>query len=195
MAQPEKGWVKILDSATIANAVKSLAGVLNTRFAGKSVVVVCILKGAVYFHVDLVRQLTMPCSEYFIEATSYHNNQTGGKLNIMSSINPEKFVGREVILIDELFDKGHTLTEIREALHIKAAIPYERITTCTLFRKETALGEGCRSPDFYGIRVPDVWLVGYGLDDRQEKRGLTDLWACPKAPGIPKSVDDARIFP
>src|SRR5208282_4632974 len=128
---------------------------------------------------------------YFIEATSYHDNQHGGPLNIMSSIEPSKFVEREVIIIDELYDNGRTLLEMCEAIHQKAHVPYERIFTTTLFRKnkKTAFPP----PDLFGAWVPNVWLVGCGLDDKQEKRGWTSLWGVPKTDPSQKTEDD-RIF-
>lgn len=185
------GWLKVLDRDEVQMCVRYCAEILNTRFKDTPVVAVCILKGAAFFYVDLVRRLVMPCSCYFIEATSYHNNQTQGSLSIMSSIEPSKFAGRHVILIDELFDNGHTLSEIRTAISQKANVPFDRITTCTLFKKEKQGDLKYPLPDVVGVMVPDVWLVGCGLDDRQEKRGLEDLWACPKTDGIEKSIDDS----
>lgn len=184
-------WRVILYQNEIERCIQRCADSLNVQYRDKKVIVVGILKGTVFFYVDLVRKLEMPYSCYFIEATSYHNNQTSGSLTIMSSIEPSKFVGRHVILVDELYDNGHTLHEIRNAIVEKAHVPEEMIYTCTLFKKEKLTTY--RPPDLYGIAVPDVWLVGYGLDDRQEKRGLTTLMACPKEGGVPLTDDD-KIF-
>ena len=183
-------WRIIASRSEITTAIQRCADEINERFRGRRVVVVCILKGAVFFWVDLVRLLTIPNSSYFIEATSYHG-QTQSKLSILSSIEPSKFVDREVILVDELYDNGHTLEGVRAAIIEKANVPPSRIFTCTLFQKNKS--SACRPPDLYGILVPDVWLVGYGLDDRQEMRGLTTLWAKPKEDGVPKTEDD-KLF-
>jgi hypoxanthine phosphoribosyltransferase len=180
-----------MNSDSVQKAVRRCAEALNERFRGKKIIAVCILKGAVFFYVDLIRLLNMDCSCYFIEATSYHDNQHGGTLSIMSSIEPSKFAGREVVLIDELYDNGHTLLEIRDAICHKAQVPYERIFTTTLFRKNKKTA--CPPPDLFGAWVPDVWLVGCGLDDKQEKRGWTSLWGVPKTDSAQKTTDD-RIF-
>ena len=179
----------VLTEEEINCCVKKCADLINKKFNGKNVIVVCILKGAVYFFTDLTRKLTIPHSCYFIEATSYHNNQTQStNLSILSSINPDKFVDKHVVLLDELFDNGHTMFEIKKAIHEKANVPLEMIYTCVAFIKGKTTNYP--PPDLFGIAVPDVWLVGYGLDDCQEKRNWTNLYACPKSSGIPENTDD-----
>ncbi len=184
-------WRIIISSEEIQTVIKKLADKINRDFYGKSIVLTCILKGAVYFFVDLTRHLNIPYSCYFIEASSYHNNQTQSEdLKILSSIEPSKFVDKTVILLDELFDNGFTLSATKKAIQEKANLSADRIYTCTLFKKS----KDCvlyQQPDLYGLSVPNVWLVGYGLDDRQEKRGWPHLYACPKCPEVEKTPDDA----
>lgn len=183
-------WKLILTPEDINSCVKKCADTINDKFRGKNIILVCILKGAVYFFVDLSRYLKIPYSCYFIEASSYHNDQTqSDKINIGSQIEKSKFIDKYVILIDELYDNGHTMEYIREMIHTKADVPLDRIFTCTLFKKNkpSILSDKL---DLYGIEVPNVWLVGYGLDDRQEKRGWTHLYACPKTVGLEPTADD-----
>ena len=182
-------WKLLLREEQIQYRVKKCASVINKKFMGKKITIVCILKGAVYFFVDLTRYLTVEHSCYFIESSSYHNSQTQSEVcSIMGSIEPKKFVNRDVILIDELFDNGLTLYQVKNAIHEKAEVPLDKIFTCTLFKKNklTKYPE----PDLYGIVIPNVWVVGYGLDDKQEKRNWTALIGCPKSEGIPESEDD-----
>ena len=93
-----------------------------------------------------------------------------------------------MVLIDELYDSGTTLNAVIEDLSDR--IDTGHITIVTLFKKERSQNQH-QQPDFYGVLVPDVWLVGYGLDDRQEKRGWPVVYACPKATELEKTVDDA----
>lgn len=187
-----KDWRMILTEAEIRSCVQKCAAKINHDFAGKDVVLTCILKGAAYFFVDLSRELKIPHSTYFIEASSYLNSQTQSEeVKILSQIVPAKFQNRHVILIDELFDSGRTLEKIAHAIQDRADIPANMITTCTLFRK--IRDDVAAVPDIYGISVPNLWYVGYGLDHNQEKRGWTYLFACPKTDGIEKSTDD-NIF-
>jgi hypothetical protein len=104
---------------------------------------------------------------------------------------PKKFEGKKVILLDELFDNGTTLHQVKQKLLQELNKSEEDIFTCTLFRK--AKPTSWPAPDLWGIDIPDVWVVGYGLDDAQEKRGWPHLYACPKLPEIPKTDAD-RIF-
>ena len=88
---------KILTEEEIQIAVKKCADAINDTFKGKRIIIVCIFKGAAYFFVDLTRQIKIPYSTYFIEASSYHNSQTQSEcINILSSIEPSKFVNRHV---------------------------------------------------------------------------------------------------
>lgn len=185
-------WKLLLTEKEIQATVKKCAKIIKKQFEGKDIVIACILKGAVYFFTDLTRQLTIPYSCYFIEASSYKNQQTQDEeVEILSKIVPEKFSGKHVILIDELFDNGNTLTKVKLAISEKAKVPLDMIFTCAMFEKNKPTIYP--KPDLFGISVPDVWLVGYGLDDKQEKRGWKCLFACPKSADAEKSPDD-QIF-
>ena len=185
-------WRMVLTKKEIKACIKKCADRINREFDGKDVVLTCILKGAAYFFVDLSRELIISHSTYFIEASSYLNSQTQNEeVQILSQIVPSKFKDRHVILVDELFDSGHTLSCIKTAISEKAAVPKEMITTCTLFKKIRP--EIKTNPDIFGIALPNVWYVGYGLDHNQEKRGWTYLFACPKCEGVEKNTDD-EIF-
>lgn len=185
-------WRLILTDFEIDHGVQKCADFINKNFVGKEIVLTCILKGAVYFFADLSRKLLIPYSCYFIEASSYKDNQTqDDKLEILSRIIPSKFENKYVILIDELFDNGNTMKLVKEAIHLETKVPEEKIFTCTLFKK-TKNNKKCEDfhLDLYAIDVPDVWLVGYGLDDQQKKRGWTHLFACPKENESDKTKDD-----
>jgi hypoxanthine phosphoribosyltransferase len=178
----------LISKAEIQKSVCKCASVINAKFAGKDVVVVGILKGAVYFYVDLTRKLTIPHSCYFIEATSYHDSQSQSGLSIFSSIASGKFTNKHVILVDELYDGGKTMDAIKRAIHEKANVPYDMIFTCALFKKNKKTEYPAL--DLYGISLPDVWVVGYGLDDKQQNRHFESLYAVPKIEGIEKTDDD-----
>ena len=185
-------WKLIMTKREIRKSVKYCAKVINEKFVDKDLILVGILKGAIFFYVDLTRYLTIPYSCYFIEASSYLNEQTqDDNVEILSLINPSKFVNKHVILIDEIFDNGHTMARVKEIINQQAGVPMEKIMTCVLFKKNKLNHQ--EGPDLYGIEVPDVWLVGYGLDDNQEKRGWPHLYACPKNNKEDQTPDD-KIF-
>lgn len=183
-----KNYLVVMDSLAINKCVDKCANYINRKFDGQDIICVGILKGAVYFFVDLTRKITIPHSCYFIESSSYHDNQTQSECNIMSSIEPSKFLNKQVILIDELFDNGETMFQVKKAIHEKANIPLDKIFTCTAFKKNKITKY--ESPDIFGAIVPNVWLIGYGLDDKQKCRNYVELYACPKSENVPKTEDD-----
>lgn len=191
----ERDWKLILTDQEIDNVVESIAQVMNNMFYDKNVLLVCVLKGAAHFTVDLSRKLTIPYSIYYLTASSYHNGQTQSSVVLVDDLNPSKFVGKQVVVLDELYDNGTTLADVVSKLKSHAGVDAANITTCTLFKKnkkEDTRNSSCL--DTWGITVPDCWLVGYGLDDQGEKRGWPHLFAVPKPSGSTLSDADKMVF-
>jgi len=194
-AHIKESWRLLLTFNEIQQFVQKVADELNTKLEGKEIIACCLLKGCVYFFVDLTRKLKIPYSTYFIEVSSYHSQKQGDYVQIASQIVPSKFAGKKVLLIDELYDNGATMDHVKQLLlnNKELNLANEDIYTCTLFRKKKKVN-AFPPPDFVGCDgMPDIWVVGYGLDDMQEKRGWQHLYACPKIEGIPKESDD-KIF-
>ena len=188
-------WQMILSQQRIEATVALLARRISTQFStsSKPLVLVGILKGVFIFLSDLCKNLTIPYTVYFLEASSYHG-QARGEVKFASEIVPEKLKGHHVLLLDELFDNGHTMAAMRQTLlaHEELGLTEADITTCVLFSKNS--GTRLPPPDIVGFdNLPNVWYVGYGLDDNGEKRGWPHLFAVPKAPGVPLTADDARF--
>ncbi len=188
-----KEWVKIACAEELQKHVRDFGKELSKQFenAGE-IVVVCILKGAMYFCTDFTRNFTPEHSLYAIECSSYGDKKEQGKTEILSIINPSKFKGKKVVLVDELYDNGATMDFCKKEIHKKAEIPLDDIYTVAFLKKkkENALG----GLDMFALSVPDVWLVGYGLDHKQKLRNLTDLWAVPKEKEEMKTVGDKEVF-
>jgi hypoxanthine phosphoribosyltransferase len=150
------------------------------------------LKGAAYFTVDLSRKMVTYHSLYFLETSSYKNGQTQSKDLILPLINPDKFVGRKVVLVDELCDNGKTMELVKQSILKNTQVKNCDILTCVAFKKEKE--RVYPEPDIFGAALPDVWLVGHGLDDRQEKRNLTQLYGVPKSECVKKTIDDIIFY-
>lgn len=187
----------LMTASEIEHCVKELAKRIardygpNGVHAGKPLVLVGILKGVFVFLADLARALSLECSVYFIEASSYGDAQTQGAVRFLSTIEPSKFAGRQVLLVDELFDNGKTMHGMREALlkHPELSLDASDVHTCALFSKDS--GSELAQPDYVGIAgLPALWLVGYGLDAQGNYRGLPHLYAVPKAEGVPRCPAD-----
>lgn len=187
-------WKLLADHKTIKKHIQKCAEYINANFVGKDVVLTAVLKGAIYFFTRLSQKLVIPHSVYTIEVSSYSDSQKQDNVKINSNIVPEKFANKTVIIVDELYDNGHTMETVKQHICQTCKLPDSNILTCTLFKKikGNSFLEDCKNggPDLYGMLVPDVWLVGYGLDHKQYLRNWTSLYACPKSEDIKKSIDD-----
>lgn len=185
--QDHKNYRLILTKEEIEAGVRIVAHRLETWCRGERIVLVGILKGAFMFLSDLCRALSRPYSVYFVEASSYKEGRVQGDMSVSSDVSSSKFVDgttnrpHKVVLIDELLDNGKTMQDMK--LHfldrLKASHTENDILTCCLFSKQRP--REWPEADITGIpNLPDLWLVGYGLDDRGTKRGWTELFAVPK---------------
>jgi len=191
--QDSKSLRLILTSEEIQAGVRVVAHRIETWCKGERIILVGILKGAFMLMSDLCRVMTRPYSVYFVEASSYKEGRTQGDLTMCGpDIVPSKFMDsttkrpHKIVLIDELLDNGKTMQDMK--LHfldkLKDSHTENDILTGCLFSKERA--RECPEADVTGIpNLPDLWLVGYGLDDRGTKRGWTELFAVPKVKIVP----------
>jgi hypoxanthine phosphoribosyltransferase len=138
--------------------------------------VVCVLKGAFIFTADLVRNLTVPCRIEFIRASSYGTHRASTGRVMLDHHHDPHVEGKHVLLVEDILDTGLTLSRILEELrsHNPASL---RI--CTLLDKPSARTIAV-SADYTGFTIPDIYVVGYGLDAAGKYRELPYV-AIPKA--------------
>jgi len=171
-----EGWKCLINGFDVHHQAGVLARKLDIKFHKEKgdIVLCCILKGAAYFLVDLSRaleSLDVNHSIYFIEASSYVHQTQAEHMSITREIVAEKFIDKHVVLIDELYDNGKTL---------KLGNNIRSLTTCVMFRKKKKEKPNFPQPDLIGFDdLPDVWLVGYGLDYDGLHRGSLALFAVP----------------
>ena len=160
----------------IAAAIQRLALELDQVYSsGPPVVMVAILKGAFVFLADLARQMSVPVgSMEFIRVSSYGANQTtSGEPIIAVGIPAEAVRGQEVLVVEDIVDTGLTTAAVLEQLqnHRPASI-----RVCTLLDKPSRRQREVPI-DHVGFTIPDLFVVGYGLDFDQRYRELPDLYA------------------
>jgi hypoxanthine phosphoribosyltransferase len=137
-------------------------------------VVIGLLQGAFIFMADIMRGLSKQSktpSTDFLWLSSYGDTQVSGRLNIIADLQ-RPISGRQVLLVDDVYDTGKTLAFAKEYLKAKGA---KEVLTCLLARKPEAAQ--LPPPDYLGFDLPNVFLVGYGLDDGGRGRGLCDICA------------------
>ncbi len=145
-----------------------LAEAINAAYAGRTVVVVGVLKGSFIFLADLFRRLTMPCELDFMAASSYGNQTTStGFLNITKDLTAD-IAGKDVLLVEDIVDTGNTLSYIKEYLLTKGP---ESVRICTLFDKPSRRKKSI-TVEYVGAEIEDLFIVGYGLDFAEHYRNL-----------------------
>ena len=155
----------------LAEAVKKLGQQITRDYAGKKPVLVCILKGASVFFVDLIREIDLPMSMDFMAISSYGSaTKSSGVVRIMKDLD-KPINGKDVLVVEDIVDSGMTLSFLRENLLSRGA---KSLKICTLLDKP----ERRRVPlhvDYFGFVIPDEFVVGYGLDYAEKYRNLPDI--------------------
>ncbi len=155
----------------IANAVKMLGEMITKDYEGKAPVMVCILKGASVFYVDLLREIDLPVSMEFMIASSYgHGTTSSGNVRIVKDLDYD-VAGRDVILVEDIVDTGVTLTFLKNLFRERGVAS---VRVATLLDKPARRKVELKA-DYYCFTIPDAFVVGYGLDYDQKYRNLPDI--------------------
>lgn len=145
----------------IHQRIKELADNLNKFYAGEEVIAICVLKGAVLFATDLVRELNMPVKLEFIRLSSYGSSTTtSGKVNAVDIKLPD-LNGKNVLIIEDIVDTGLTAKFLVDFIHMNFHV--KNLKFCSLLDKKITRKVDIE-PDCYGFEIDDKFVVGYGLD-------------------------------
>ena len=159
----------------IRQSIDRLAMEIERREEGRPLTVIAVMTGSIIFLADLVRKLNMPLRVGVIQARSYAGTQRGS-LALNCDMLPE-ITGRDVLVVDDIFDTGHTLVEVLSLLDEHRP---RSIRTAVLVLKQGKQLVELR-PDYVGFEIPDVFVVGYGLDYHDAYRNLPYLAALEPA--------------
>ncbi|MEO2139479.1 MAG: hypoxanthine phosphoribosyltransferase [Thermoleophilia bacterium] len=160
----------------LTERVREMAADISADYAGRDLLVIGILKGAVFFTADLVRELTVPCEIDFMSVSSYGSaTHSSGVVRITKDLDVA-IEGRDVLLVEDVIDSGRTLRYLMRNLSARDPASLE---TCALLSKPAAdrLDLGTR---YVGFHLPDVFVVGYGLDAGERFRELPYISALPR---------------
>ena len=156
----------LIPEEKIKSRVKELSTEISRVFKDEKIVVISILKGAVFFTVDLLKHLNNEVVLDFIRIKSYEGEvKKDTKLTFSSDIPLE---GKNVLIVDDIFDTGESLKVAFD--EIKKRSP-KLIKTCVLLDKEIEKKVKLK-PDFVGFKIPNFFVVGYGLDIDEKYRNL-----------------------
>lgn len=158
----------LLTEEEIQQRVAELGAQISRDYAGKDLVVIGILKGVVFFMADLLRAITIPVTVDFLAITRYGpTEQTHGVVNLTKDLT-EPLAGRHILFIEDIIDSGFTTHFIMRTLSLRDPASLEMCILLNRPRHRIIEVE----PAYLGFEIPDTYVVGYGLDYREQYRNL-----------------------
>ena len=159
----------LLSEDAILQRVWLLGQQISNDYRGREITIVCVLKGAVVFLADLIRNLDVPTNLDFVQISSYSDGtESSGEAKFLQGLTTN-IEGRHVLVIDDIVDSGLTLRCLKEILTAKRP---ESLKLCVLLDKAGERRIEDVKVDYVGFEIPDEFVVGYGLDYKQQFRGL-----------------------
>ena len=151
--------------------VQELGELITKDYAGKSPLLVGVLKGAFIFMADLIRQIDLDCDVDFMAVSSYGAaTQSSGVVRILKDLDVD-LTDRDVIIVEDIIDSGLTLSYLRKNLMARQPASLE---ICAMFVKE-GLQKTADKVKYEGFYIPPDFVIGYGLDAAEKLRGLPFL--------------------
>lgn len=159
----------LVSQEEIQEAVQRLGKTLTELYQGEEIVVVGLLRGAAIFMADIIRAMDVSLEIDFMDVSSYGDSfESSGKIKIVKDLDTD-IEGRHVLVVEDIIDTGQTLRHVVDLFkHRKAA----SVKVCALLDKPDRRIVQDLTPDFVGIEVPNEFVVGYGLDYKQQYRNL-----------------------
>lgn len=159
-------------SEEILSAVARVAKEINRDMEGKNPLFICVLNGAFMFASDLMKEVDIPCEITFVKLSSYSGIYTTGNVKEVLGLS-ESVLGRTVVVVEDIIDTGLTMERIIESLKVKGA---KEIKVATFFQKPNALIRDIQI-DYIAKKIPNDFIVGYGLDYDGYGRNLKDIYS------------------
>lgn len=158
----------LIDAARVQERVRELADEISKDYRGKELVVVGVLKGAFIFMGDLVRNMSLTVYCDFLRASSYGNStSSSGNVRVEFDVT-QPIKDKHVLLVEDILDTGLTLRRIIEIVRAKSP---SSLKVCALLVKKNRPRRRVKA-DYYGFKIPDKFVVGYGLDHAGKYRNL-----------------------
>ncbi len=156
-----------LSQEKIQARVKEIGESLNQKFGEREVVLICVLKGSFVFFSDLVRTLNFPVTVEFFGVSSYQGTTSSGEIKVTLDLN-RPMENQHVILVEDIVDTGLTMNYLKSSLQARKPAS---LTTVALLSKPDCLKVPCEV-DHIGFKIPNDFVVGYGLDYQGKYRNL-----------------------
>ena len=162
---------ELISEKRIADRVAELAAQISREYAGRQLVLLCVLKGSFVFAADLARAIALPVRVEFLGVRSYGaDTKSSGVVQITQDLT-RPVDGEDVLLVEDIVDTGLTLTYLREQLRSRNPAS---IKVAALLHKPARIQREVEI-DYLGFTIDDVFVVGYGLDYAERYRNLRFL--------------------
>jgi hypoxanthine phosphoribosyltransferase len=167
----DKKFALSIEEEVIQKAVRDVANRINEELADLNPLFICVLNGAFMFAGDLMKTINFPCEITFVKLSSYEGLTTTGSVKEVIGLS-ESVVGRNVVVVEDIVDTGHTMEKIILSLKAKGA---NSIRIATFLQKPDALQKDIHV-DYVAMSIPNDFIVGYGLDYNGYGRNLKEIY-------------------
>lgn len=158
----------LISEEELEKRIDELAKEIDEDYKGRTLNIICILKGSVFFACELAKRLTIPVVFDFMQVSSYGNGtSTTGGVKIIKDLD-SPIAGKDVLIIEDILDSGRTLCRLLSLLSVSNPAS---LRVCTLLDKPSRR-EFPVDVDYNGFEIEDEFVVGYGLDYAQKYRNL-----------------------
>jgi hypoxanthine phosphoribosyltransferase len=158
----------LFDEQAITEKVREIAARISHDYAGRQLVLICILKGAAVFTADLMRHLTLPVTVEFVQAASYGASTTSSKKVAVRKCGEIAISGKHVLIVDTIIDTGTTMACLFDMFAKQGPASLEAVV---LLDKRSRRTENV-SIRYRGFDIPDKFVMGYGMDYGEKQRNL-----------------------
>ena len=162
----------VCPAAVVSEAVARIAREISAALADSFPLVLCVMRGSIVFAGHLLPQLRFPLEIDYLDLTRYGIDTRGGEI-AWKAMSGTAVAGRVVLVVDDILDEGNTLAAIREKL---AASGASRVCCAVLAEKDTGRDKPARA-EFIGVKVPNRYVFGFGMDVRGAWRNLPEIYA------------------
>ncbi len=169
MGYAENDILEVLQTQEALKArVAELGAEITRDYAGKTPVIISVLRGSYIFMADLTRSIDLPCTVDFMSVSSYGGGtSSSGQVKIVKDLS-ESIEGRDLLIVEDILDSGNTLYYLRNILMARKPAS---VKICTLLDKPERREKPIHA-DYVGFEIPNAFVVGYGLDYAEAYRNL-----------------------
>jgi len=168
----DKLFNQYITEAQIQTRIQEIVSELSEKYKDKNPVFVVVLRGAFMFASDILKKFNYPCEIEFVKLSSYTGMQSTGKINMLLPLKEEIVKNRDVIIIEDIVDSGLTMDFFLS--YVKGLEPKSVSLISFLYKPENLQKEV--KIDIVGFTIPDLFVVGYGLDFDGEGRNLSAVY-------------------